>query len=406
MLKIYVCGPTVYDELHIGNMRPILTFDLMLKAARYLKKDFIFIHNITDIDDKIIFKAKEQNISEKELAQKYSQKYLNHLKTFSVDTITKLEYVTKNLEYIESFLDKLYKRDNAYLIENSGLYFNVEKNLNNYGKISNQNLDDMHFDFDLNSKLQKYNKADFALWKNTSEGIKFDSKFGQGRPGWHTECVALIEKNFGDSQLDIHGGGVDLIFPHHENENIQYQALYQKDITKKWLRSGQINLNNEKMSKSLQNIISVDAFLENNSGNTLKFIFLMSSLTANINLNENLISDASNLDKKLIKLSFLAKVNNLEIKPCDVSKEMEFLFELSFSKFMFEVNALLKNANKNDLEALNKLLFLFNTLGFSYNKLDFSSEIQTYKKWKAALELKDYKSADLLREDLLKKNLI
>lgn len=131
MLKIYVCGPTVYDELHIGNMRPILTFDLMLKAARYLKKDFIFIHNITDIDDKIIFKAKEQNISEKELAQKYSQKYLNHLKTFSVDTITKLEYVTKNLEYIESFLDKLYKRDNAYLIENSGLYFNVEKNLNN-----------------------------------------------------------------------------------------------------------------------------------------------------------------------------------------------------------------------------------------------------------------------------------
>lgn len=127
MLKIYVCGPTVYDELHIGNMRPILTFDLMLKAARYLKKDFIFIHNITDIDDKIIFKAKEQNISEKELAQKYSQKYLNHLKTFSVDTITKLEYVTKNLEYIESFLDKLYKRDNAYLIENSGLYFNVEK---------------------------------------------------------------------------------------------------------------------------------------------------------------------------------------------------------------------------------------------------------------------------------------
>lgn len=132
----------------------------------------------------------------------------------------------------------------------------------------------------------------------------------------------------------------------------------------------------------------------------------MSSLTANINLNENLISDASNLDKKLTKLSFLAKVNNLEIKPCDVSKEMEFLFELSFSKFMFEVNALLKNANKNDLEALNKLLFLFNTLGFSYDKLDFSSEIQTYKKWKAALELKDYKSADLLREDLFKKNLI
>ncbi|QKT05521.1 class I tRNA ligase family protein [Mycoplasma sp. OR1901] len=405
MLKIYVCGPTVYNDVHIGNIRPILTYDLILKAARNLGIEFSFIHNITDIDDKIINRAIEEKTTEEAISTKYSEYYLDILKDLNVNTITHLEYVTKNLDVIYDLIQKMIDKGSAYKI-GTNVWFDVKKNINKYGVVSNQQIDKMKFE---DSDHQKHFAADFALWKDTNIGVKYDSPFGLGRPGWHTECVALIYKHFKEEGVDYHGGGMDLTFPHHENENIQFYSVTGNDLSKNWLRTGQININGIKMSKSLQNVILPKDFIKAYSADHLKVIFLLSNLTSEINIDENLLNNASLFLKKIKKIYFEAKLNNNNKNyDEDLFKEaMNHIFNKNFAKFNKLLNDLLKEINKNNSEIYQATIIkIFDSLEFDISKFNYGDFVDTYNQWKTELNNKNFEKSDKLREVLIKNELI
>ncbi|WP_426460999.1 class I tRNA ligase family protein [Mycoplasma hafezii] len=406
--KVYVCGPTVYNDVHIGNMRPIITMDLILKAARFLGIKFEFVHNITDIDDKIINKALSEKVSENEIATRYGNKYLELLKDFNVDTISKIEYVTENLNTINDFIQELINSENAYYDEQKNIWFDVAKNKANYGQVSNQKLDNMQFE---DQSYQKRFPADFALWKNTNVGITYKLGIGTGRPGWHTECAALIYKNFGNAGVDVHGGGMDLTFPHHENENIQYLALTNQSIAKEWLRTGQINLNGEKMSKSLQNVILAKDFLNQYPADYLKTIFLLNSFTGLINIDDNLLNNVTKLHKKIKKIYFNAALQKLDVtknEKTDIATNiLRMIFERKFSNFNKSVNDLIKKINtENNPTDMQDLITIFNQLGYQFKDFEYSKFVATYQEWKELVAKKDFANADALRDILAKNDLI
>lgn len=407
MLKIYVCGPTVYNDLHIGNMVPILTFDLMLKARRALGEKFTFIHNITDIDDKIINRARELNISEKELSQKYTKDYLKLLKTLDVDTISHLEKVTDNMDLIIEYVNKQVKKNNAYIDQEGNVWFDVKKFENHYGQVANLNLDKMIFEEQNNNK--KF-EADFALWKKTNVGIQFDSPFSKGRPGWHTECAVLINKHFKNKGLDIHGGGMDLTFPHHENENIQHFALYNQDITKEWIRCGQINYEGEKMSKSLGNVILAKDFLKEHDHEILKLIILSSKISAPINVTKELIENMYVILNKYKKLIFKFFVDFKNIDKSKVNKNEEFIKIMNalkigdFSDFNYLLNEQIKEFNKT--KNIKNAEIIFNTLKVIHPQLtikaNYNKAFELFDQWRCFIGKKEYKQADKIREKLMK----
>lgn len=409
MLKIYVCGPTVYNHPHIGNLRPIITFDIMLKAYRALGKKFTFIHNITDVDDKIIKRAIESKKTEKEISEFYYKEYIELLQMFEVDTITHICKVTENMDIINEFIDKLYKSKNAYLDQKNNVWFDVKKNKKHYGEVSNQQLDKMIFE---ETDRDKKYEADFALWKKTTEGIKFSSNFGEGRPGWHTECVALITKFFGEEGVDIHGGGMDLTFPHHENENIQYRALFKKPLAKKWLRCGQLNLDGEKMSKSLGNIIYVDDFVKKYGATTLKLVFTNTKITANINITNELIENMKKIEYKYQKTIFrmMTLFKNKEYEKGKQTKQvtemLTSIFEADFSRFNYLINEELKQFNKT--KSLENAQNIFSVLRVIHNELTIETRYKTalskFDEWNCFMEKKDYENADKIRQFLIENN--
>ncbi|UUM25569.1 class I tRNA ligase family protein [Mycoplasmopsis agalactiae] len=413
MLKIYVCGPTVYNEPHIGNLRPIITFDFMLKAYRELNKEFKFVHNITDVDDKIINKAIQMDVKESEVASFYFKSYQRLLRMLNVNTISKIEKVTKNINVINKYVEKLYQTENAYKDTNGNVWFDVLKNKSNYGLVSNQNIDNMVFDE--NSLLKRF-KGDFALWKSTAVGIKFRSSFGMGRPGWHTECSALIDKHFGNDGVDIHGGGMDLTFPHHENENIQHYALYQKQLAKEWIRCGQLNLDGEKMSKSVGNVILAEDFINKYGAAILKLIFFNAKVSASINITSELIDNMKAIENKYKKVLFKIFVNykneilNKEnySKSEFVTKALEAVSQLEFSDFNFMLNNEIKQFNKEpSLERAKDLFFLLSLFHKELTNISFYNRyLEIYDQWRYFIGIKDYKKADKLREKLIKNSLI
>ncbi|WP_029513281.1 class I tRNA ligase family protein [Mycoplasmopsis primatum] len=412
MLKIYVCGPTVYNDPHIGNLRPVITFDLSLKAQRALGNDFMFVHNITDIDDKIINRALEQNKSEKEIADLYFKKYQKLLKDLNIDTITKLDKVTDNLDLIIDYINQLILSENAYCDEKGNVWFDILKNKEAYGSVSKQKIDNMIFE---DNSLHKKFKGDFALWKSTTIGIKFDSIFGLGRPGWHTECCALIYKYFKDEGVDIHGGGMDLTFPHHENENIQHYSLFKKPLTKKWLRCGQINLDGEKMSKSLGNVILADKFISEYNPTILKLIFMNAKVTANINITDELLANMKMIETKYKKVVFkiLTQFESKDLlldpnKNSFINQSLQAVANFDFSDFNFLINNEIKNFNKdNNIEQARNIYFLLSVFHpeLTSEKL-YKDDIKNFNEWRSFIDEKDYKKADEIRAKLMKKNII
>lgn len=415
MLKIYVCGPTVYNNVHIGNIRPVVTFDLMLKVARFLKIEFQFVHNITDIDDKIIMAAQKKKVSEKEISNKYGKDYLEVLNKLNIDTISKIEYVTENLQIIIDYIQKLIAEKKAYIDQDGNVWFDVHSEIQNYGSISNRKVEEMVFEEDGEFKYKK-NPSDFALWKITKEGIKFNSPWGQGRPGWHTECVALIDKNFGES-IDIHGGGVDLTFPHHENENIQFFALHHKPLTHKWHWVGQLSWNGEKMSKSLGNVILANEFLtQKNYADYYKILVLSTKSTSPLDFNEEIFSNVKKIYAKYKKTYFKSLIelkkyqnttSNLDYFN-NAKKIVEPLLEFNFSDFNFNFNQLLKNFNTS-INLENSLLVKTITEIFKFDftcKKEVEKYMKIYDEWTYFIVKKNYLEADKLRTILMKENWI
>jgi len=236
-VDMYVCGPTVYNYAHIGNARPIVVFDTLRRVLEADGYQVEYISNVTDVDDKIIQKARSEGVAETTITSRYLAAYLKLREELKTLQLAAMPQVTANMAGIIAFIAKLL--ENGYAYESAGdVYFRVNK-IDDYGAYSRQNLADLEVGARVEENTKKENPLDFALWKKTEQGIKWESPFGPGRPGWHTECVVMIDNHF-HNKIDIHGGGLDLRFPHHENEIAQAKAAFNHDIANYWIYNGMI----------------------------------------------------------------------------------------------------------------------------------------------------------------------
>ena len=402
MKRYYLCGPTVYDYPHIGNLRPILTFDIMIRAQKYLNEEIMFVHNITDIDDKIINKAIQNNVSEAEISNRFYIYYLEQLNNFNILKPDKMPRVTEELNNLYSYIQKLLDNKSAYKIGNN-VYFDIYKYQKQYGLISGQKIGNLEFE---DNNVGKKNNADFALWKDTNIGIKYDSPFGKGRPGWHTECASFIETYFYGKQVDIHGGGIDLIFPHHENENIQHYSLHNQNIAKNWLHFGTLNYKNQKMSKSIGNIIYPHVFLNKYYADTYRLTLLMTNYSKPINITDELFESNNKLIEKYYiswnKFQLKEEFKIQKINEDVVNEILKSISELNFAKANKNIFSLSKDENNQ------KTFFeVMRILGFVFPLNHLSDKLKhVYKKWIQFKNEKNYEKADELRKILIKEKIL
>ncbi len=253
-VTMYVCGPTVYNYFHIGNARPFIVFDTFRNYLKYKGFKVIYVQNITDVDDKIINKAKEENTTFEKVAEKYTKAYFDDIEKLKIEKPDKSPKATEEIKEMIELIKVLLEKGYAYIIKD-GVYFSVEK-FTDYGKLSNKKIDELKEGARVEVNDQKKNPLDFALWKFAKEGEPFwESPWGKGRPGWHIECSVMSKKYTGADTIDIHAGGIDLTFPHHENEIAQSEAATGKKFVNYWMHNGYMNVKGEKMSKSIGNII-------------------------------------------------------------------------------------------------------------------------------------------------------
>lgn len=416
-VTMYVCGPTVYNYVHIGNMRPVITFDMVYKYLKYLGYDVKYASNYTDINPKITKAAETLGMTEREVADKFIKAYEEDLKNYNCSNIDYRPRVINYLDDIFNFISKLIEKDYAYVVDGD-VYFRVSK-IKDYGILSNQSIEELISGSRVDIDEKKENPLDFALWRKTTEGETFTSPWGEGIPGWHTECVVMINKLFGD-KIDIHAGGVDLKFPHHENEIAQSIALNNNYIANYWMHNGHININNVKMSKSLNNFILVKDFIKEHSANVIKLAFLSTNYRQPLNLTDKVFDEALIIDNK-IKTVLKSANNELNIKNIhNIKEEKDSTFEeymnddfntpnvitllLSLVK---DLNQEIRNKGNNILTLTNKILTITNILGLSYSMPEFTEkQKETYNNWIKAREDKDFALADTLREKLVKENIL
>ncbi|MGO4890096.1 cysteine--tRNA ligase [Anaerobacillus sp. MEB173] len=304
-LKMYVCGPTVYNYIHIGNARPAIVFDMIRRYFLYRGYDVQYISNFTDVDDKLIKAAKELGEEVPEIAERFIEAYFEDTCALGVQKADHHPRVTETMPEIIEFVETLIEKGYAYEIEGD-VYFKTKK-FGEYGKLSDQSIEDLQLGSRIEVGQKKNDPLDFVLWKAAKPGeISWDSPWGKGRPGWHIECSAMVKKYLGET-IDIHAGGQDLAFPHHENEIAQSEALTGKQMANYWLHNGYINIDNEKMSKSLGNFVLVHDIIQQHSPEAVRFFMLMAHYRSPINFNRELIESAkAGLDR--IKTT----VSNLE----------------------------------------------------------------------------------------------
>ncbi|WP_027399731.1 cysteine--tRNA ligase [Anaerovorax odorimutans] len=292
-IKIYVCGPTVYNYFHIGNARPFVVFDTLRKYLEYTGKNVKFVQNFTDVDDKIINKAREEGVSASKISEKYIEEYYKDAQALNVDKASVHPKVTENMDEIIDFVKQLIDKGYAYEIDGD-VYYSTRK-FNGYGKLSKQNIEDLESGARIEVGEKKHDPLDFALWKaqKSDDEIAWDCPWGKGRPGWHIECSAMSKKYLGET-IDIHAGGQDLTFPHHENEIAQSEAASGKPFAKYWMHNGYITIDNEKMSKSKGNFFTVRDILKDYDGEVMRFFLLSGHYRSPINFSRELMEQAKN----------------------------------------------------------------------------------------------------------------
>lgn len=290
-IKMYVCGPTVYNYIHIGNARPAVVFDTMRRYLEYKGKNVRFIQNFTDVDDKIINKSIEEGISAGEVSEKYIEEYFKDAEALNLKKATVHPRVTENMKEIIDFVKILVEKGYAY--ESEGDVYYRTRRFQGYGKLSGQNIEDLEAGARISVGEKKEDPLDFALWKAKKiEGEPaWDSPWGPGRPGWHIECSAMSNKYLGET-IDIHGGGQDLTFPHHENEIAQTEAYTGKKFSNYWMHNAYITIDNEKMSKSKGNFFTVRDILEKYTGEEIRYFLLSGHYRSPINFSEELMEQA------------------------------------------------------------------------------------------------------------------
>ena len=347
-VKIYVCGPTVYDDAHLGHARSALAFDLLRRTLVGLNYQVTFVRNFTDIDDKIIKKMNDTGKSLEEITEFYIKRYKYEMNLLGVSDADIEPKATQSIEEIVTFIEALLKENKAYKTSDT-IYFDTSKD-NKYLSLSHMKMDDTRARVETNN--EKKDQKDFALWKFSKQGEPtYSASFGDGRPGWHIECSAMIEKHLayaGDFQIDIHAGGADLLFPHHENEACQTRCKSGQELAKYWMHNGFVTINGEKMSKSLGNSFFLKDALEVYDAELLRFYLISSHYRANFNFSEeDLLVSKKRLDKlyRLKKRVFEGKKSSTckEFKKAILDALSE---DLNISKALSIVDEMIANTNE------------------------------------------------------------
>ena len=415
-VSMYVCGPTVYNYVHIGNMRPVITFDMIRNYLEYLGYKVTYASNFTDINPKIIAAAKTLEITEREVANKFIKAYLDDLAAYECGRIDYHPTVLENLNNIYDFITKLLEKGYAYEVDGD-VYFRVSK-IKDYGCLSNNSLEELESGARVEDDEKKEDPLDFALWRKSLDGEHFDSPWGPGIPGWHTECVVMINSLFG-SKIDIHGGGVDLKFPHHENEIAQSMALNDNHLANYWIHNGHINVEGVKMSKSLGNFILAKDFIKNHKPNVIKLAMFKTHYRLPFNIKEELLNECNLINDKIYnslkQANLLIQINNLEVnkitKDDNINKIMDEDFNTpNLITYLLELIKELNNnirSNKDITATYDKILLISKILGLHYEFTTLTtSDKALYQSWLEAKKNKDFNTADTIREDLINRNII
>lgn len=412
-VNMYVCGPTVYDDIHIGNGRPVVFFDVVKRYLKYLDYGVTYASNITDVDDKIIERASKLKISEKDLASMYTDNFFEIAKKVGGYNFDHTPHATDYIDQMIRFISNLIETGYAYQT-GSGIYFRVDK-IKDYGILSNQQVNALKTSVRIDVETDKEKDYDFALWKNTDVGIKYDAPWGSGRPGWHTECVVMNHELFG-GEIDIHGGGFDLKFPHHENEIAQSVAHDDHHLAKYWMHVGRLDLANEKMSKSLGNDIKLKDLVMQYDPNAYRLMLLAHHYRAPIQFSEDLIAQYQKAYDKisytLNKWHFHMVYSKLEDTSMDLEViemfESEMNEDFATPRVISLIDKLIKDLNKAfDIKIYNATKSMLNVLGIEPKiKKVTQKDIEIYNLWQHARTNKDYESADIYRKHLLDKGFI
>ena len=297
-VKIYACGPTVYNFIHIGNARPLCVFDVLRRYLEFKGMKTVFVQNFTDVDDKMIKKANDEGVGIEEIADRYIAEYWKDAKGLNVRDATFHPKATENIDGMLEIIDTLMSEGHAYAVDNGDVYFRA-RSFSEYGKLSNQRLDDLEAGARVDVGEVKEDPMDFALWKSAKPGEpKWPSKYGEGRPGWHIECSAMARRYLGDT-VDIHCGGQDLIFPHHENEIAQSECCTGETFARYWMHNGYINIDNRKMSKSLGNFFTVREISEEYGYEPIRYLMISSHYRSPINYSTDVIEQCINSLERL-----------------------------------------------------------------------------------------------------------
>ena len=370
-VKMYVCGPTVYNYIHLGNARPIVVFDTLARYFKYKGMEVNYVQNFTDVDDKIINKSMEEGTSASEISEKYIKYFFEDISKLNILENVKRPKVTENMSEVIEIIQKLI--DNGFAYEKDGdVYFEVKK-YKDYGKLSNQKIEELELGARIDVSEIKKNPVDFALWKKKKDGEPFwESPWGQGRPGWHIECSAMAKKYLGDT-FDIHGGGQDLVFPHHENEIAQSKCAYHGNFANYWLHNGFIQINGDKMSKSLGNFFLLREILEKFSGNVVRLFILSTHYRKPINFSFENMEDTKKALQNIVKSmnkfeNIVEKYKNEKIENVKISE---------FSQKIDEFDKKFEEAMDEDMNTPQALATIFDQIRetnkfISTNESEFS----------------------------------
>ena len=410
VINMYVCGPTVYSYAHVGNMCPVIIFDMIYRYFKYRGYKVNYASNFTDVDDKIIKAAKEAGITEKELTDKYIQIYLDDVKALNCLDIDYRPRVTETMDEIIAFIKELLDKGYAYQ-SGDDVYFRVNS-IKDYGELSGQVVDDLDYGSRIDVDENKENPYDFVLWKKTKEGITWDSPFGKGRPGWHTECVVMIHKLFGNN-IDIHGGGVDLKFPHHENEIAQAKAAWNTKLANYWIHNGHVMINGVKMSKSLGNFITAHELLEKYPANVIRLSILKTSYRLPFDFTDALFKECTTINDKvynaLKQANLEIQINNLEVGKLKEDIKINEIMDDDFNTsnlitylldLVKDLNVKLRN-KEDFVDTYDKISLINHILGLEYDLVNLDDNAKSlYKEWLEYRNNKDFENADKLRVKL------